>query len=92
MKDDTVEQILELCIRLINEDYKDWDPDGDTNNYFAYGPSMTTVLVELKALHKYFRAEAEFNRDIEEAYNDKEGRTPYKFEDEWPDFVDGSIV
>lgn len=91
MKDETVEQILERCIRLINEDYTDWNPT-DSSNYVAYGPNIAIVLAELKDLRKYFRAEAEFDRDIAEAYNDKDNRTPYKFDNDWPDFVDGDIV
>jgi hypothetical protein len=82
MKDETVEQILERCINLINEEYKDWDPkDSNSNDYLAYGPSMAIVLAELESLRKYFYAEAKFDRDMAEAYN--EG---------WPDFVDGDII
>jgi len=90
-KDDTVEQILERCIKLINEDYKEWNPEG-SDNYIANGYDMAIVLAELENLRKCFHAEAQFNKDIAEAYTDKEGRTPYKLDDEWPDFVDGDIL
>ena len=91
MKDETVEQILERCINLIQEEFKGWNPEG-SDNYIANGYDMAIVLAELEGLRKYFRAEAEFDRDIAEAYAKPNERTSYKFDDEWPDFVDGDIL
>ena len=80
MKDETVEQILERCINLINEDYTDWNSEG-SDNYVANGYNIAIVLAELEGLRKYFHAEAKFDRDMAETYNES-----------WPDFVDGDIV
>jgi hypothetical protein len=53
---------------------------------------MKEVVADLYDLLHHFKLHAKFEKDIAEAYNDKEGRTPYKLDDEWPDFVDGDIV
>ena len=91
MNDNQIIEDLKYAITTIESDLEEWDP-ADSNHYLAYGPEMKEVVADLYNLLHHFTAHAKFEKDIAEAYNDKEGRTPYKFDDEWPDFVDGDIL
>jgi len=80
MRDDQIVRTLKNAIGCIEADLDNWEP-ADSNNYLAYGPEMKEVVADLYDLLHHFKADAKFEKDLAETYNET-----------WPDFVDGNII